>query len=83
MGRHSPGSHKGREPNDGSTHNIISSRAQNLNFQKSPRVGEKPALRCSGGEVGGSPWSHRVGSGSQGSQGRWRQLFQAQEREPS
>ena len=75
MGRHNPGSHKGREPADGSTHNIISSRAQNLNFQKSARVGDTPALRCSGGEVGGSPWSDRVDSGSQGSQGQWRQLF--------
>ena len=75
MGRHSPGSHKGREPADGSTHNIICSRAQNVNFQKSPRVGDTPALRCSGGEVRYSPWSDRVGSGSQGSQGQWRQLF--------
>ena len=75
MGRHSPGFHKVREPADGYRHSIICSRAQNVNFQKSPRVGDTPALRCSGGEVRGSPWSDRVGSGSQGSQGWWRQLF--------
>ena len=75
LGRHSPGSHKGREPTDGSTHNIICSSAQNLNFQKSPRVGDTPDLRCSGGEVVGSPWNDRAGSGSQGSQGKWCQLF--------
>ena len=75
LGRHSPRSHKGREPTEGSTHNIISSSAQNLNFQKSPRVGDTPALGCSGAEVGGNPWRNRAGSGSQGSQGQWRQLF--------
>ena len=51
------------------------SRAQNVNFQKSPRVGDTPALRCSGGEVRYSPWSDRVGSGSHGTQRWWHQLF--------
>ena len=75
MGKQSPRSHKGREPTDESMHNIISSSAQNLNFQKSPSMGNTPDLRCSGGEVRDSPWSDRVGSGSHGSQGQWRQLF--------
>ena len=75
MGRHSAGFHKGREPADGSTHSIIFSRAQNVNFQNSPRVGDTPALRCSGGEVRYSPWSDRVGSGSHGTQGWWHHLF--------
>ena len=79
MGRHSPRSHKGREPTEGSMHNIISSSAQNLNFQKSPRVGDTPALRCSGGEVRGSPWSDRVGSGSTGPKDGGTNCSQAQE----
>ena len=58
---------------------ILCSRAQNVNFQKSPRVGDTPALRCSGGEVGGNPWSDRVGSGSTGPKDGGTNCSQAQE----
>ena len=36
---------RGREPAYGSTHSIISSKAQNQNFQKSAGVGDTPALK--------------------------------------